>query len=276
MPVSLDDLVLRTDSSSSSRTSSNTFALTGDLDPGAFYLVWLTDSGARISLTNSGGYVWLEDALGTNLYAPSMTEYEGAGSGEQGLSYALDPDGKWVWTTTPSPNGTNVITAPIEIIAPCPAGKYRNPETNRCRNIEEAINELTACNEGYTRNPLTNRCRKNTSSATSSLTPCREGQVRNPETNRCRSIASEVASLVPCNDGYERNPATNRCKKVLGASVTKAEYPVEPYATSGQGAGIWWGLAGVAAGALGYAVWEWRRELAMFGAGLASRFRLRK
>lgn len=46
------------------------------------------------------------------------------------------------------------------ILAPCPEGKYRNPLTNRCKNIETSSSTLKECAEGYERNPETNRCRK--------------------------------------------------------------------------------------------------------------------
>jgi hypothetical protein len=45
--------------------------------------------------------------------------------------------------------------------AACGEGRYRNPETNRCKKIEaEAESELKPCAEGYERNAETNRCRK--------------------------------------------------------------------------------------------------------------------
>ncbi len=261
--IDLNDIVLRTDSSSASRTNSNTFTLSGVLGAGEYLMVWQTDLGGPLSLTNSGGHVWLEDLYGLPGSAPydgTVTRYESAGSSLQGFSYALAQDGSWQWSSTPTPGVGNAITPPVE--APCPDGKYRNLETNRCRTLEDTLNALSTCEEGYERNPLTNRCRKIGSSTTSSLTPCKEGQVRNPETNRCRSIASEVADLIPCNDGYERNPATNRCRKLqTGSEVKGAEYPVEPVTEhSGNAAGLWT-LVGVAAVATMYALWEWRHEI---------------
>ncbi len=46
------------------------------------------------------------------------------------------------------------------VLAPCPEGKYRNPLTGRCKNIETTSSTLKECAEGYERNPETNRCRK--------------------------------------------------------------------------------------------------------------------
>ncbi len=268
--IELDDLMLRTDSSSANRAASNTFSLAGTLQPGETYLVNKTDAGATISLTNSGGYVWLEDKWGLIKYAESVVMYPSAGSAQQGLAYAqigTGPD--WQWTSEPRPYGDNVIVTPVAELASCAEGKYRNPETNRCRNIEEVIGDLVPCQEGYERNPTTNRCRKVTSSE-STLTPCKEGYERNPATNRCRSIASAIAELIPCNEGYERNPATNRCRKVQG-DILGAEYPVEPYKQEGAAMATWWVVGALAAFAAGYGLWEWRREIGGFAAKLFRR-----
>lgn len=259
--IVLDDLVLRTDSNSSGRTSSNTFTLAGELLPYDFLLISLTDSGGRLSLTNSGGYVWVEDAWGLRSYSETLQPYPSASSSQQGYAYAIDDELYWHWTTTPTPGQANVITTPVSIVAACPEGKYRNPETGRCRNIEDAVNELAACAEGYERNPLTNRCRK--ISSTSTLTPCLEGYERNPATNRCRSIAGVVAGLMPCDEGYERNPSTNRCRKVVTSEVPAAPFAVEPYEQPVQ-AWQWWVGGTIAAGVAGYAIWEWRKEISQF------------
>ena len=268
--IDLSDMVLRTDSGSASRTASNTFMLGGTLEPTEYRTVTKTDAGGRISLTNSGGYVWLEDTYGLTAYSETLARYESVGSALQGYSYALTSDGSWQWTSTPQPYGDNVITLPAE--ASCPDGKYRNPDTNRCRTLEDALGELMPCGEGKERNPETNRCR-NIASTASTLTACKEGQERNPSTNRCRSIASAIAELLPCDEGYERNPTTNRCRKVRDTNVLGAEYPVEPYKQEGVALATWWVVGGIAALAAGYGVWEWRREI---GAGLARVLRRRK
>lgn len=260
-PIDLTDLVVRTDSNSSSRTSSNTFSLDGVLLPDEYKLVHVTDGASRISLTNSGGYVWLEDTWDLVNYPEYMTQWPSASSDEQGLAYARTSGDAWQWTTTPTPGTMNVLTAPIVAATLCPEGKYLNPDTGRCRTIEEAVSALASCEEGYERNPSTNRCRKITSTSTvSTLTPCLEGQERNPATNRCRSIATAVAELLPCDEGYERNPATNRCRKVQSGSI-----PTAPFAPAAVATEVptwqWWTGGAIGAMIVGYAVWEWRREL---------------
>lgn len=269
-PIDLTDLALRTDSNSSSRTASNTFTLSGVLAPDDYLTIYATDDGDRISLTNSGGYLWLEDIWDSRAYAEYMTQWPSVSSNQQGLSYMRDDTGAWLWTITPTPGLANSLVVPVVTVAACSAGQYRSPETGRCRTIEEAVNELAACQEGYERNPTTNRCRKSTLASSVSLATCGEGQERNPATNRCRSIASAVAELMPCDEGYERNPATNRCRKVQSNAVPDAPFAVEPVAAD---ASVWqWWVGGtIAAGLAAYAVWEWRHELSKFWARIAKK-----
>lgn len=258
--IDLSDIVLRTDSNSSSRTSSNTFTLDVVLAPDEYLLINETDEGQPISLTNSGGHVWLEDmwAVGPP-FEHLVVEWPSVPSGYQGYAYATDA-GDARWTTDPTPGFANHVVSPVVAVAECPAGKYRNPDTGRCRTIEEAVSELAACEEGYERNPLTNRCRKLATAASTSLTPCAEGQERNPATNRCRSIASAVAELMPCDEGYERNPATNRCRKMQASEVPEAPFAVEPVA-SDVPVWQWWIGGAILAGLAGYGAWEWRHEI---------------
>lgn len=263
----IEDYVVRTDNSSTSRTSSNTFSLENAEEHGAFLTLRVTDVGSLLSLTNSGGYIWFEDKYEGARYGTSVPYPSFAGT-HQGWSYAQDANSNWQWTSNPQPEAENRIEVPTAEVTVCPTGKYLNPDTSRCRTIEEAVNALSACPEGQYRNPSTNRCRQIVSTA-STLVPCGEGQERNPSTNRCRSIASAVAELLPCDEGYERNPATNRCRKVAGVSTTASGLGqlVEPEKESGVNIWTWSIIAVVAAGAVGYGVYEWRHEL--FGAGQA-------
>ncbi|MGB3023870.1 MAG: hypothetical protein WBB39_03655 [Candidatus Saccharimonadales bacterium] len=262
----LDDLVLRTDSNSSSATSSNAFHLSGEIVPGGYMTVHRTDDGDRIALTNSGGYVWLADKYDF-IYESMMTKYEAATSDYQGWSWAMNSDKKWQWTMTPQPNLPNKFTLPepvIEAPKPCATGQYRNPDTNRCRTIEEAVNALASCPEGQERNPATNRCRTVVLAASTSLVPCGEGQERNPATNRCRSIASAVVELIPCDEGYERNPATNRCKKVVGASTITSTIAQPAEVESSQASIVtnpYMLAAVIVVGGVSYALYEWRSEV---------------
>ncbi len=134
--------------------------------------------------------------------------------------------GSWQLTNIKTPAKANepsaVKAAPASVssvLNPCPVGKVRNPETNRCRSLNSTGTTLQPCAADQIRNPETNRCRKiTTASGVGSLTPCAPGQQRNPQTNRCRKIASAPSLLKPCDEGEERNPDTNRCRKVAGVA----------------------------------------------------------
>lgn len=281
--IYLDDYVLRTDSISSNRTSSNTVHLTGySIAPGHHLNISKTDAKANLNLTNSGGYVWLEDTWGLARYDETMTSYASAGVSQQGESWAQDDDGIWKWTSKPQPYDDNQFDIDVlgeqttSTLGECPVGKYRNPDTNRCRTIEEAVNALAVCPEGQVRNPDTNRCRS-IALANSSLVPCKEGQERNLDTNRCRSIASAVAELIPCDEGYERNPATNRCKKVVAASngnsANLANVASIPFATTDQASVQNVLLGAIATCAVAYGLYEWRTEAARFARKLFTHWR---
>lgn len=179
----------------------------------AFY-----DSETKLTLPNSaGGSVTLitSDVEETIEYPAGLKD---------DISWGIF-GGEWRETNKPTPHAANKATEPNEVIdggkgggglAPCAEGKYRHPETNRCRNNETA-STLTPCREGQERNPATNRCRSTATNA-QQLTPCKAGQERNPETNRCRSTSSSASQLVPCKPGQERNPDTNRCRSTTAAS----------------------------------------------------------
>lgn len=260
---------LRSDDTSESVT--NTFSLTYASLHDGYVLVRLRDDGQNLSLTNGGGYIWLEDSYGEKRYDETLTSYADAGS-EAYLdkSWALDEtDGVWKWAI-PSPLSANqfpqVLAKAIDVttdLGECPAGKYRNPETNRCRSIEEAVSALAVCEEGKERNPLTNRCRSIVVTASTSLTPCEDGEERNPATNRCRSVTSSAASgLAACQAGYERNPSTNRCRKSLAVGESPVSSPASASIDAAGGSPLKNALIVTAGlGALGYGFYEWRSEL---------------
>lgn len=181
-------------------------------------------------------------------------------------------DGEWQYTSHPTPGSQNIkslidtpIDEPSEVVAlVCPAGKYRNPETNRCKTLE--IDDIKPCAVDQIRNPETNRCRSLLSVATGGLTACKVGQERNPETNRCRSVASTAsATLKPCPANQERNPETNRCRKSLNTAAVAQFSSVKDHDAPQKSSQYSWWLAGASlAGFGGYALWEWRVESTAF------------
>lgn len=175
------------------------------IEPGAFYTVVLNND-----LLNDGGAVTFITADNEE-----VVEYPKLDDDE---SWSII-EGVWQETTIKTPGAVNQPTPEendleeTQSLGPCPEGKFRNPETNRCKNIVDTASTLLPCDPGETRNPQTNRCRKLTS-ITSTLKPCDDGEERNPETNRCRKIQATLSELQPCDDDEERNPETNRCRKV--------------------------------------------------------------
>jgi hypothetical protein len=233
----LAGFALRTDSGGLSRTSSNGADLANFpiAEPG-----YIT---VPIALSNDGGYVWIDDIYGAQTYDATVIQYPSAeAAAQEGAAWALDPvDSVWKWTSTPRPDAPNNIYLPPEPVkvaasstsAPCREGQERNPATNRCRSIVDAIAELV---------------------------PCREGQERNPDTNRCRSVLAASSGLVPCAAGQERNPETNRCRKVV---ATADDIPlVTDVPSESRASRTGWIVAGVAVvGAGAYALYEWRDVL---------------
>lgn len=232
-----------------------------DLAPGEY--VYFSDTDLVYTLLNTTTQLKLLFYDGT--VVDEMIPYQDPGDD---VSWSLIDD-VWQFTDIVTPGSANVAIPQIlgdnDVVstaglAQCPAGKYRNTLTNRCRNIEEDASVLASCEADEYRNPETNRCKK-IALAASTLAPCAEGYDRNEETNRCRKL-QEDAQLVPCAQGYERNSETNRCRKIVPATptavVTDSPEPIlqesilsSPYALA----------ATVGTGAMGYGIYEWRTEL---------------
>jgi hypothetical protein len=232
-----------------------------DIAPGEY--VYFSDTDLVYTLLNTTTQVKLLFYDGT--VVDEIIPYQDPGDD---VSWSLIDD-VWQFTDIVTPGSSNIAMSQIlgdndvqstAGLAPCPAGKYRNTLTNRCRNIEEDASVLASCAADEYRNPETNRCKK-IALAAGELVPCAEGYERNEDTNRCRKL-QEDAQLVPCAEGYERNPETNRCRKTLSttqtADATNSSEPVpeesiisSPYALA----------ATVGTGAVGYGIYEWRTEL---------------
>jgi hypothetical protein len=209
----------------------------GTIGSRVFFII--SDSVSGIVLPNSSGVSLRLIAPNGDTVSSSDTYY----NANDDVSWALVDD-QWIYTNQITPESANKpYIQPVELevigvtslLAPCPAGKYRNTETNRCRNIETAVSQLTACDED---------------------------EYRNPETNRCRKI-SVASVLAACAEGQERNPETNRCRKISVLGVSDSDIPtitdIASENTSGQ---IRWDIIAITLLAtLGYIVYEWRKEL---------------
>jgi hypothetical protein len=242
------------------------FTLTSGTIKANDYVVF-SDTDSGIVLPNTTGISLRIVAPAGNVVFESSI-YSNAGDS---VSWALVED-QWIYTNRPTPGATNLpfLEAALNeemgvttLLAPCPEGKFRNPDTNRCKTFETAVSALQPCDEDEYRNPQTNRCNK-VLLTTSGLTPCKPGQERNPETNRCRTITS-ASILAPCPEGQERNPETNRCRKVSVLGATSDDLPtVTDIAVESSAGSINWTAIVIALfGTFGYMIYEWRSEIAI-------------
>ena len=257
--------------------SNNSQEVLGDIELKSGELRAVKVSHTKLKLPKTKGKVYVLDEAGAEIDA---TEYDKIA---KGASWSL-LDGEWMQTFAVTEGAANVFkeyadcqagymrnesgkcvkiptpSTESDVLAPCPAGQYRHPETRRCRKIE-AAKTVTPCKEGYYRSEATGRCRSIASAAAKTLKPCPDGQFRNPATGRCKKIAAAADILKDCPEGFERNPTTRRCRKIKTASI-----PVVGSATAGvqQVAGAtwgWWVFGGVSLLAVGYGAWQWRWEL---------------
>lgn len=223
------------------------------------------DSESKLTLLNTSSRVSITAPDGSEVFSES----EAYSSPLDDHAWALI-NNSWTYTKKPTPGAANELVIAYEdevggkgsgiaALSPCPAGKYRHPLTNRCRNIESDASVLASCDADEYRNPETNRCRK-IATATSTLTACKAGEYRSPLTNRCRKIQSASSSLTPCQPGYERNPDTNRCRKTSSANDTNKGVLAEPAAINSSSLSFRI-VVGLAALGLAYGAYQWRREL---------------
>lgn len=208
------------------------------LQPGVYVIYSDTESG--ITLPNTNGVVLRLYTPAGNLVSETGV-YSNAGDD---VSWAVVED-QWIYTNQITPAAANrpylepavdEVLGLTTVLAPCPAGKFRNPATNRCKTIETAVSQLVPCDDDEFRNPQTNRCNKITSN--SSLAPCDEGEERNPDTNRCRKITGLVDTS---NDGLPL--------------ISDIPVDVTP------GSVNWPVIMGAVLATVGYMVYEWRIEL---------------
>ena len=258
-PVDLSGYTLH----SGSMSSASEFDLNGVTLLANEYRAFYSSLTGLGLVNGSSGQAWL---VSSHFVRVSETPWYPAAMGEDKVWALID--GTWQVSDVLSPGVANPLPEPAEQSpveatpsaedeepAPCPAGKFRNPATNRCKTIEEP-DEPAACGPGQERNPETNRCRKIVTQ-TAALAPCAEGQERNPETSRCRKITAETTSLADCQVGYERNPETNRCRKIT--AVKGATTAVTETATRSKL--NYWLICGVSLLVFTYAVYEYRNDL---------------
>ncbi len=243
-----------------------TFPANTAMQAGEYHAFFDTQTG--LVLPNAAG--------GTVVLADQVSEQTVVYPGNLASDEAwIDTSGHWQITGLPSPNQPNVLrvdavedtdTDADDVVAPCPEGKYRNPETNRCKSMT-AVALLAVCAAGQERNPETNRCRS-LGTSVGLMASCKPGQERNSDTNRCRSVltASTVTAPKPCQPGQERSPETNRCKKVSGAPTAHSA-PEQPGPSKVSYAVVAFSVMG----GLGYGIYEYKDDLRYRFAALRTR-----
>lgn len=268
--VDLGDYRLRSGFSNSTSSANNTEYFSVSLAPGEVKTLTHNSSGGRVSFSANDGTVWFEDVEGVVAYKTEVPPYVGSDlTSKKGLSWAYDnSSASWRWGV-PSPETEenyfpvfeeSAKKSVVRQLKPCAPHQFRNPATNRCKNIAQA-STLKPCKPGQYRSEETNRCRSS-ATAVSALKPCAPDQFRNPATNRCKKVSTASSNLKPCAEGYKRNPATNRCKKVLSDTAPNADFAPEDVAMVAGSTMGWWVFGGAGLLALGVAGWQWRWEMA--------------
>ncbi|HEX5456014.1 MAG TPA: hypothetical protein VFW77_01470, partial [Candidatus Saccharimonadales bacterium] len=221
-----------------------------ELGPGEYKAFYNGITG--LTLTNStGGSVYLVN----HDESEDIDQADYAAGLDDDVSWSLI-NGEWLQTFSLTPDKSNELLT----LKPCPAGQFRNPDTNRCNSLIDEAAGLGPCAPGKKRNPDTNRCRNITSFATA-LSACASDQYRNPATHRCKKYSSSGA-LKPCQPGQERNPATNRCRKSMALSDSGVNDVKDVLSTNTQSSGPGWSFAIFSViGAFSYGIWEWRGEI---------------
>jgi hypothetical protein len=136
-------------------THSHTF-VGGIIEPYGYITIY---SGAsNISLSNSSGAVRIMSPEG--LVDGQVVLYE---ESEESNTYALQQNGEWVWTTTPTPNTENIITVKTELIPPLTTktsapksaskttAKSTTPKTTTVKSATESTKKVTSSNTKSTK-----------------------------------------------------------------------------------------------------------------------------
>jgi len=205
--------------------------------PAQGYVVF-TNQQLGYTLVNTQGRVQLAHK---DIPVGMAVEYS---SPKDNYSWALI-DSVWRYTTHATPGFMNTL------------GNKDGVESSD----ESSLSAAKPCAVNQYRSPLTGRC-KLIATATSTQVACKSNQERNPETNRCRTIAS-TTEPTPCKEGQERNPETNRCRGIVKMSEAGHALGVQSKADAAVSWYYWAAIGAILLLIVGYAVWEWREELAM-------------
>ena len=159
----------------------------------------------------------------------SLVYYNGQKKGVSFAQFGYDNFGReqWLLTYNVTPNEENVY----QKWKTCTDGKVINEETGNCVKETTADTTLEACPAGKYRNPLTNRCKSYASTTTAKeLKPCAEGYERNPETNRCRKVKTNTgADYAIREDSFEEKSNFVAIWAIVGVSAVGVGYILFQY-----------------------------------------------
>jgi len=144
-------------------TFSHSYTLTDQVIPAGGYLV-LNSGQSNISLSNSSGATRILNPSGE--VVGLVVSYE---ESETGGSYALDTSGVWAWTTTPTPAGENVFTAPADLM-PTLTTKTTPIKTPKKATPKTSTTKVTAVKSAFTSSAKKTSTVKPAKTSTSSTT----------------------------------------------------------------------------------------------------------
>ena len=184
------------------------YDLSGSVASGGYYAYYLNGQFSLTKNPTNPSLVTLIDADGT-----SVDEVAYPNGQKKSTTYArifaADGTESWQITYAMTPGAENVY----QKFRSCEEGKIINEATGNCvkvTSLQSAAATLAPCPEGKYRNPLTNRCKNIETTSSSTLKECAAGYERNPETNRCRKITTP-------NEGadYSLTPTTSTASQTV-------------------------------------------------------------
>ena len=163
------------------RYKKKNYPLSGVIPPDGYLARYATDFSLTKNPTSSND-LSLIDVDGNTV--DTLTYYNGQKKATAYAAFGYQNNGQaqWLQTYHPTPGEAN----DYQKYKTCPVGKVINEETGNCVNASTLDTALAPCPAGKYRNPLTNRCKSIDDD--DEKEPCPEGYERNPETGRCRKI----------------------------------------------------------------------------------------
>lgn len=166
------------------------YDLSGNIPSGAYYAYYLDGQFSLTKNPKDPSLLTLIDADGEPIDEVAYPNGQKKSTSYSRI-FAEDGTESWQVTYAITPGAENIY----QKFRNCEEGKIINEATGNCVKVtslkasaSSTAKVLAPCPAGQYRNPLTNRCKKVATTTSSTLKECAEGYERNPETNRCRKI----------------------------------------------------------------------------------------